>query len=174
MTLSQDHQDQHEQFESKLAIIIDDLKAIQTEHAQLSELDELEHAHAQTLVSALKTLQARIDSPIALKRESFESIGNPTEVYLLTDPVILMMDEDRKRSSRSLYEFEPQIILSVVKDSATALKRALADKRKEVGIRVKLFERLLGELKVDTIKRKARAPEESDEDDLIRHALASE
>ena len=50
--------------------IVDDLTELQSEFAQLSELDEMERNYTRKLIESLKVLQSQVDVALPLQKES--------------------------------------------------------------------------------------------------------
>ena len=159
--------------------IVDDLTTLQSEFAQLSELDEMERNYTRKLIESLKTLQSDVDVAIPLQKESMgPAYSNSKEAYLASDCVIVVVGADDKKTSIPLAHFEPKYVLSIVKEVTPALAQIISERRKEVGARVDLLERILKEVKKagSMAKQTERAAPHAAaaEEDLVQNSITSE
>ncbi len=157
--------------------IISELKEVQGEYAQLSELEELERENANKLVSALKEVQTAVDEVIPIERVALgPSYRYAKEAYLGSDAVVILLNNSGISSAIPLTRFKSGEILSIVQSATPHLKKAIAQKRKETADRVELLERILKELKKtgSAVKRQAPDYQAPTEEDLISSSIASE
>ena len=157
--------------------IVDDLTSLQSEFAQLSELDEMERNYTRKLIESLKVLQSDVNEAMTLAKESLgPAYSNAKEAYLASDCVVVVVGEDDRKSSIPLAQFEPRYVLSIVKEATPALAKIISERRKEVGSRVDLLERILKEVKKagSMAKQTERAAPRAAEDDLVQNSITSE
>jgi hypothetical protein len=157
--------------------IVDDLTTLQSEFAQLSELDEMERNYTRKLIDSLRSLQSEVDVALPLQKESLgPAYSNAREAYLASDCVVVIVDETENRKSIPLSRFEPKYVLSIIKEATPALARMISEKRKEVGARVDLLERILKEVKkAGTMAKQADRPmAQAQVDDLVQNSITSE
>lgn len=167
--------------ESPADKMLADLRELQSEYAQLSELDEMERAYALRLVESIKNLQAGVDIVIPLALGSLRTYKPAVkQAYLASEAVLVMTDADGGTLSVPLAQLSPQEIMAVVQDLTAALRKAVSEKRKAVGARVELFERILKDLKKvggaapQQSKRELLKPSNDDDDDLIRSSITTQ
>jgi hypothetical protein len=157
--------------------IVDDLTSLQSEFAQLSELDEMERNYTRKLIESLKLLQSEVDVALPLAKESLgPAYSNAKEAYLASDCVVVIVREGDVRSSLPLTRFEPKYVLSIVKEATPALANIISERRKEVGSRVDVLERILKEVKKagSMAKQQERSVPQAAEEDLIQNSITSE
>ena len=88
--------------------IVDDLTSLQSEFAQLSELDEMERNYTRKLIESLKILQSEVDVALPLQKESLgPAYSSAKEAYLASDCVVIVVGADDGKSSIPLTHFEP-------------------------------------------------------------------
>jgi hypothetical protein len=156
--------------------IVEDLTSLQSEFAQLSELDEMEGNYTRKLIESLKLLQSEVDAAMPLKKESLGPAHSAAkEAYLASDCVVVIVGEDDAKTSIPLSRFEPRYVLSIVKEATPVLAQIISERRKEVGSRVDLLERILKEVKKagNMAKQPERATPRAVEDDLIQNSITS-
>ena len=157
--------------------IVDDLTSLQSEFAQLSELDELPGVVAFHLVESLKLLQSDVDMALPLKKECLgPAHSDAKEAYLASDCVVVIVGGDDRKSSIPLTHFEPKYVLSIVKEATPALANIISERRKEVGSRVDTLERILKEVKKagSMAKQTDRITPKAAEEDLVQNSITSE
>jgi hypothetical protein len=157
--------------------IVADLTSLQSEFAQLSELDEMERNYTRKLIDSLKMVQAEVDVALPLKKSSLgPAYSASRECYLASDCVVIVVGEDGKKASIPLTRFESKFVLSIVKEATPSLAQIIAERRKEVGSRVDLLERILKEVKKtgSMARVSERAPAKSIEEDLIQNSITRE
>jgi hypothetical protein len=163
--------------------IINELKDMQGEFAQLSELEEMERSYAEKVIESLKVIQAVVDDTIPIERAALgPKFKYVKEAYLASDAVVILMGASGIQSAIPLSRFKSNEILAVVQSATPHLKKLIAQRRSETGERVELLERILKEVKKagTTLKEparessEAREPRIGDEEDLISSALAKE
>jgi hypothetical protein len=157
--------------------IVDDLTSLQSEFAQLSELDEMEQNYTRKLIDSLKILQSEVDVALPLQKESLgPAYSKAKEAYLASDCVVIIVGQDDGKSSIPLSHFEPRYVLSIVKEATPALAKIISERRKEVGGRVDILERILKEIKKagNMAKQTERAAPRAAEDDLVQNSITRE
>jgi hypothetical protein len=157
--------------------IVDDLTSLQSEFAQLSELDEMERNYTRKLIESLKILQSEVDVAMPLKKESLgPAYSASKEAYLASDCVVVVVGDDDSKRSIPLTHFESKYVLAIVKEATPALAKIISEKRKEVGSRVDLLERILKEVKKagNMAKQTERSAPQAPVDDLVQNSITSE
>ncbi len=164
--------------------IVEDLTTLQSEFAQLSELDEMERNYTRKLIESLRILQSEVDTALPLKTENLgPAYSNTKESYLASDCVVVMVDQSDVKRSIPLSRFESKYVLAIVKEATPALASIISERRKDVGARVDLLERILKEVKkAGSMAKQTERPEQgrSDrapqaaEDDLVQNSITSE
>lgn len=157
--------------------IVDDLTSLQSEFAQLSELDEMERNYTRKLIESLKGLQSEVDVALPLRKESLgPAYSNAKEAFLASDCVVIVVGADDGKSSIPLTRFDPKYVLSIIKEATPALARIISERRKEVGSRVDILERILKEVKKagNMAKQTDRAVPKAAEEDLVQNSITSE
>jgi hypothetical protein len=157
--------------------IVDDLTSLQSEFAQLSELDEMERNYTRKLIDSLKLLQSEVDVALPLAKAALgPAYSEAKEAYLASDCVVVVVGADDVKTSIPLTHFESKYVLSIVKEATPALAKIISEKRKEVGSRVDLLERILKEVK--KAGSMAKAPErdgpQAQVEDLVQNSITSE
>jgi hypothetical protein len=157
--------------------IVEDLKELQSEFAQLSELDEMERNYTRKLIESLKVLQSEVDVALPLQKDTMgPAYSNAKEAYLASDCVVIIVGADDGKSSIPLAHFEPKYVLAIVKEATPALAKIISERRKEVGSRVDILERILKEVKKagSMAKQTERAVPRAAEEDLVQNSITSE
>lgn len=153
------------------------LREVQSEVAQLSELDEMERTYSIRLIDSIKLLQSQIDVAIPLHVNLLSTYqSNLKTAFLVSEGVVVLTDKDGTTLSLPLTQFKPQDILAVVQDATPALREIISEKRKLVGGRVDILERILKDMKKagSSMKQSKRDAMDSSEDDIIRSSLTNE
>ena len=157
--------------------IVADLTSLQSEFAQLSELDEMERNYTRKLIESLKMLQSEVDAAMPLQKESLgPAYSNAKEAYLASDCVVVVVAMDDSKTSLPLARFEPKYVLSIVKEATPALAKIISERRKDVGSRVDLLERILKEVKKagNMAKQTERSAPKAAEEDLVQNSITGE
>ena len=157
--------------------IVDDLTSLQSEFAQLSELDEMERNYTRKLIESLRLLQSETDVALPLPKDSLgPAYSKAKEAFLASDCVVIVVGEDDAKSSIPLTHFESKYVLSIVKEATPALAKIISERRKEVGSRVDLLERILKEVKKagSMAKQADRPGPQAVVDDLVQNSITSE
>lgn|GEM_PF-5144154 len=157
--------------------IVDNLTSLQSEFAQLSELDEMEQNYTRKLIESMKMLQSEVDIALPLQKESLgPAYSTSKESYLASDCVVVIVGADDVRSSIPLTHFEPRWVLAIVKEATPVLAKIISEKRKEVGSRVDLLERILKEVKKagNMAKQSEHIAPRAAEEDLVQNSITSE
>ncbi len=155
--------------------VVSQLRDIQGEFAQLSELEETEANHARKLVDSLRLIQSAVNDVVPLSISSLgDGYANAKDAYLAADCVVVITKPDGSRETRPLSELGSSEILAIVQDVTPLLKKLIMEKRKAASDRVELLERILKELKkAGSSLRQGRPQTESAEQDLVSNSLAS-
>ena len=141
MTLSQAQAEK----ETGTAIFADSLREIQGEYMMLGELYEKQKSYGQRLTDMMKAMQFEVDTVIPIRPEA---IGRPCRAaYLVSEGVVVVFDPTGGMSSKPLYSFPSDAIISIIQECTPELQRLLSEKRRLESGRVKSMERVLRELK---------------------------
>ena len=157
--------------------IVDDLTSLQSEFAQLSELDEMERNYTRKLIESLKILQSEVDVALPLRNENLgPAYSTAKEAYLASDCVVIIVGADGNKSSIPLTHLESKYVLAIVKEATPTLAKIISERRKEVGSRVDLLERILKEVKKagNMAKSTERSVPQAAEEDLVQNSITSE
>jgi len=157
--------------------IVADLTSLQSEFAQLSELDEMERNYTRKLIESMKMLQSEVDIALPLTKESLgPAYSTAKECFLASDCVVIVVGADDVRTSIPLTHFESRYVLAMVKEATPVLAKIISEKRKEVGSRVDLLERILKEVKKagNMAKQTERSAPQAAVEDLVQNSITSE
>jgi hypothetical protein len=156
--------------------IVSQLTALQSEYAQLSELDEMERNYILKLIDSLKALQSGIDSAIPLHVAALGIFRSKAkEAYLASDGVVIIHEEGGKPLSVPLSRFPAKDVLAIVQDATPEIGRIVSERRREIGARVELLERVLKEMKkAGGMVRQAQPAIADADEDLVQNSIASE
>ena len=157
--------------------IVDDLTSLQSEFAQLSELDEMERNYTRKLIESLRILQSEVDTAMPLRKEVLgPAYSDAKEAFLASDCVVVVVGMDDGKRSIPLARFEAKYVLSIVKEATPALAKIISERRKDVGSRVDLLERILKEVKKagNMAKQTERVAPKAAEEDLVQNSITSE
>jgi hypothetical protein len=157
--------------------IVDDLTELQSEFAQLSELDEMERNYTRKLIESMKMLQSEVEDAMPLQKESLgPAYSTAKEAYLASDCVVIIVSADDSKKSIPLTRFESKYVLAIVKEATPVLAKIISEKRKEVGSRVDLLERILKEVKKagNMAKQSERNAPQTPNDDLVQNSISRE
>lgn len=166
-----------DEFADSSGSIVNDLNALQSEFAQLSELDEMERNYTRKLIESLKMLQSEVDAAMPLKKESLgPAYSNAKEAFLASDCVVVVIGTDNSTTSIPLTKFEPKWVLSIIKEATPELASIISERRKDVGSRVDLLERILKEVKKagNMAKQTERSVPQAPVEDLVQNSITSE
>ncbi len=156
--------------------IVNELKDLHGEFAQLSELEEMERTHIENLVDNLKFLLSKIGAAIPLTPETLgNSLLNIKKAYLASDAVVLMVDESDNVTSQLLNQLPPKNVLAVIQDCSPKLREMISERRHAVADRVDLLEKVMKELKKSkAVLKPATTHQEMEELDIVRSSISSE
>jgi hypothetical protein len=157
--------------------IVSALTSLQSEFAQLTELDEMEKTYTSKLIESFKTLQSGMDITLPLAKEVLgDEYSSAKEAYLAAEGVVITVREDGKVAALPLASFGPKVILEIVQASTPELGRIISERRQEVGTRVDLLERILKELKKagTLMKQSSHGMPEAISEDLVQNSITSE
>jgi len=156
------------------SVLVREMRDIQSEAAQLSEIEELEYAQAQKLVESMKVLQGSVETAINIRPQALgEPLLHSRQAIVGSDAVIIGLDADGKPFSKPLSSLRPQDILAVVEEWAPKLREKILERKKESETRLYLIEKALHEFKegASAIKESRKQFYESVESDLVRDTL---
>ena len=116
--------------------IIAELKELQGEHAQLTELEEMERDYAEKLINALKEVQSGIDEVIPLEKTALgPAYRYAKEAYLGKEAVVILMNNTGISTALPLSKFKSPEILSIVQSATPPVKKGISLKRKPTAVR---------------------------------------
>jgi Sec-independent protein translocase protein TatA len=142
---------------------VDSLREIQGEYIMLTELYEKEKSYGQTLSDMMRALQFEVDATIQIRPEA---VGEPCRAaYLVSEAVVVVFDKNGGMSSKPLYRFSPNVIVSVIEECTPELRRLISEKRMTEVNKVRSLERVLKELKKAQATFKQSRKDELDLDD---------
>jgi Sec-independent protein translocase protein TatA len=147
----------------------DSLRDIQGEYIMLTELYEKEKSYGQRLAEMMKALQNEVDSTITIRPDAIG--GQCKEAYLVSEAVIVLVDNNGNRVSRPLSKLPAATIVSVIEECTPELRRLLFEKRRLESNKVKSLERVLRELKKAQATFKQSKREEVDEQEEPKEDL---
>lgn len=131
--------------ESGTGMFADSLREIQGEYMVLGELYEKQRSYGQRLTETMKSMQFEVDTVIPIRPEA---LGRPCRAaYLVSEGVVVIFDPSGGMSTKPLYTFPSDVIVSIIQECTPELQRLLSEKRKVESTRVKSMERVLRELK---------------------------
>ncbi len=125
----------------------------------------------------MKILQSEVDVALPLQKENLgPAYSKAKEAYLASDCVVIVVGADDGKSSIPLTHFESKYVLSIVKEATPTLAKIISERRKEVGSRVDLLERILKEVKKagNMAKSTERSAPQAAEEDLVQNSITSE
>ena len=156
--------------------VISQLRDLQGEFAQLSELDEMEHNYAQKLVDSFKLLQSVAENVIPLRSDAIgNKYGKVTKAFMAADCVVVMTDDEGDTKALPLARFRSNEILTIVQDATPHLKKIITEKKRATSERVEVLERILKELKkAGSTLKQTRQELQPLEEDLVSSSIASE
>jgi Sec-independent protein translocase protein TatA len=147
----------------------DSLRDIQGEYIMLTELYEKEKSYGQRLADMMKALQGEVDSTITIRPDAIG--GQCKEAYLVSEAVIVLVDNNGNRVSRPLSKLPASTIVSVIEECTPELRRLLFEKRRLESNKVRSLERVLRELKKAQATFKQSRRDEVDEQDEPKDEL---
>ena len=130
------------------AALIREMREIQSDAAQLSEIEELEYSQTMKLVESMKVIQAGVGTAVSIRPASLgEPLNHVKQAIIGADAVIIGLDADGKPFSRPLSDLKPSDILSVVQEWAPKLRIKIVERKKSAEERLYLVEKILSEFK---------------------------
>jgi len=130
--------------EAKTSNLIEGLLDIQRQYLALANLYERQNLYTQRLAELIKSLLHEADATIPI---SPQVIGEKiTAAYLVSDAVVVMVDLNRRMTSRPLQSFPANVIVSVIEESTKELGRLISEKRRAETEKVDSLERVFTEL----------------------------
>ena len=157
--------------------LIREMREIQSDAAQLSEIEELEYSQTMKLVESMKVIQAGVGTAISIRPPSLgEPLNHVKQAIIGADAVIIGLDADGKPFSKPLSDLKPADILNVVQEWAPKLRVKIVERKKGAEERLYLVEKILREFKEGTsaIKDSRKQFYESVESDLVKDSLDKE
>ncbi len=156
--------------------IIPVLRDIQGEFAQLTELEEMEHSYAEKLIDSFRLMQTAVDLALPLNKAVLgEEYQNIAAAFLAAEAVVVIKSADGGSISLPLSRFKSREIMLILQEATPPLRKAISEKRRDVGERVELMEKILKELKKASSTMKQRKQEiEPPEEDLVSSSLTSQ
>jgi hypothetical protein len=176
--LNPEQEAQAKEPESKEATtLLREMRDIQSEAAQLAEIEELETEQALKIVESMKVLQAGIETAISIRPQALgEPLLHLKQAIVGADAVIIGLDNEGKPMSTPLSALKPADILNVVNEWTPKLREKILARKKESEARLYLMEKVLREFKEGSaaIRDSRRQFRESVESDLVRDTLEKE
>lgn len=123
---------------------IDELRAIQSQYRELSDLHEKQKIYAEQLSEIVRALQREADATIPLRPNILSE--QCSAAYLVSDAVVVMFDIHREMTSKPLSKFPPSVVVSVIEECASELGRQLRKKRESENEKVETLEKVLREI----------------------------
>ena len=157
--------------------LVREMREIQSDAAQLSEIEELEYTQTMKLVESMKVLQSGVETAITIRPQSLgEPLSHARQAIIGAEAVIVGLDADGKPFSKPLSDLKPADILAVVLEWAPKLKLKIVERKKGAEERLYIVEKILREFKEGTsvIKESRKQFYESVESDLVRDSIEKE
>jgi len=133
---------------------LDELREIQDQYRELSDLHEKQKVYAEQLSEIVRALQREADATIPLRPSI---LGDQwSAAYLVSDAVVVMFDLHREMTSKPLSKFPPSVVVAVIEECASELGRQLAKKREAESEKVETLEKVLREISRAHPYRRAR------------------
>ncbi|MDG6919918.1 MAG: hypothetical protein JRN59_00125 [Nitrososphaerota archaeon] len=157
--------------------VIREMREIQSDAAQLSEIEELEYTQTMKLVESMKAIQAGVGTAISIRPVSLgEPLNHVKQAIIGADAVIIGLDADGKPFSKPLSDLKPADILNVVQEWAPKLRVKISERKKGAEARLYLVEKILREFKEgnSAIKDSRKQFYDSVESDLVKDTLEKE
>ena len=154
--------------------LIREMREIQSDAAQLSEIEELEYTQTMKLVESMKVLQAGVGTAISIRPAALgEPLSHVKQAIIGADAVIIGLDAEGKPFSRPLSDLKPTDILNVVQEWAPKLRAKIVERKKAAEERLYLVEKILREFKETgaNIKESRKQFFDSVESDIVRDSL---
>jgi hypothetical protein len=138
----------------KISGYLDELREIQDQYRELSDLHEKQKVYAEQLSEIVRALQREADATIPLRPSI---LGDQwSAAYLVSDAVVVMFDLHREMTSKPLSKFPPSVVVAVIEECASELGRQLAKKREAESEKVETLEKVLREISRAHPYRRAR------------------
>ena len=156
------------------AELIREMREIQSDSAQLSEIEELEYTQTMKLVESMKVIQAGVGTAVSIRPSSLgDQLNRVKQAIIGADAVIIGLDAEGKPFSKPLSDLKPADILNVVNEWAPKLRIKIVERKKAAEERLYLVEKILREFKETgaNIKESRKQFYDSVESDLIRDSL---
>lgn len=154
--------------------LIREMREIQSDAAQLSEIEELEYSQTMKLVESMKVIQAGVGTAISIMPGALgEPLNHVKQAIIGADAVIIGLDAEGKPFSKPLSDLKPVDILNVVQEWAPKLRIKIVERKKGAEERLYLVEKILREFKESGAAAKDARKQfyDSVESDLVRDSL---
>lgn len=159
------------------ATLVREMREIQSDAAQLSEIEELEYSQTMKLVESMKVIQAGVGTAVSIRPVSLgEPLNHLKQAIIGADAVIIGLDADGKPFSRPLSDLKPADILNVVQEWAPKLRLKIVERKKGAEERLYLVEKMLREFKDGSSGYKDSRKQfyDSVDSDLVKDSLGKE
>ncbi len=136
----------------------------------------MEHSYADKLIDSFRLMQTAVDLALPLSKSVLgEEYQNINAAFLAAEAVVVIKTSDGGSISLPLSRFKSREIMLILQEATPPLRKAISEKRKDVGERVELMEKILKELKKASSTMKQRKQEiEPPEEDLVSSSLTSQ
>lgn len=156
--------------EEKLEALAKEIRELQNNASQLTEVEDVERNKTFKLVEQMKSLQTRTGVTVPISTDVFgPAMGEVKDTSIGANAVVMGMDSDGKSFSRPLLEFPPVIVFNVVAEWVPKLKESVAAKKSEVEERLYAVEKLLREF--DSGSPRSGAEGKKPSGDLVRSQM---
>ena len=159
------------------AQLIREMREMQSDAAQLSEVEELEYSQTMKLVESMKVIQAGVGTAVSIRPASLgEPLNRVKQAIIGADAVIIGLDAEGRPFSRPLSDLKPVDILNVVQEWAPKLRTKIVERKKAAEERLYTVEKILREFKDGSAVPKEARKQFYDqvESDLVRDSLEKE
>ncbi len=109
---------------------LDALKEVQSDIAQIIELQELQRNYAAKLIDSLKLLQAVIKDTVKINPASLGCpFHNTKEAYIAAGALLVMVGEDGCITSQQLSSLQPDNVIKIIHEYVSAIRPIIADRK---------------------------------------------
>jgi hypothetical protein len=157
--------------EAKVEALVKEIRDLQNNAAQLSEVEEVLHNKIFKLVEQLKALQTLTSVTVPIPPELLgQSLGDVKESSIGANAVVIGIDEEGKAFSKPLMDFPPDVVFNIVSEWAPKLKESINTKKQLIEARLNVVEKLLREFDSGQVRSVAASKKQGN--DLIRSQMA--
>ena len=177
MNAEQEAQAKEQPDSKEASVLLREMRDIQSEAAQLAEIEELEREQALKLVESMKMLQAGVETAVSIRPKSLgEPLLHLKQAIIGADAVIIGLDGEENPVSTPLSALKPVDILNVVTEWTPKLREKIRSRKKESEGRTYMMEKILREFKEGSaaIKSSRKQFYESVASDIVRDSLEKE